>query len=465
MFKAEYEGRFLGYFLSELRAGIAVDALCLKERYQLNHPLASCLDLLDSLVVEIDGDGAVGSLAISPGSINVAGDILNVQPPTFPDKGGEVDGVWEKEKKASREEIEAKQWKEAEKVVRRMKRTDRYEIFGEGCNLRLCLSDIEMALDSPKTSPYSQPKSAALDWTKVLKDVERMCIEAISKLCPEDVMHAKKFLQASSQMIEAARERLRVQLRQCDVEEKLDKLQEQNQEPAVQGRWSTEPFDITPYERIPGYISSRDLPKDEQALVMAKIITTKPSEKAPIGLKLEPAGSRHFESHANVKVDLASTNGDLAHSANGHVKNKKRRMNDGDRKSAAKAGEVTKLNGTGRRKSRNASINGHAAIVLKEKNVWGIDCFTKRNIQLAAGVSDETLASFLRCQLLPALNAQTDEVAHNMIFALEAIAKDKRHEATCAAIMKSIELFGHHNFRVWPKGRAVIAQQHISKDT
>ena len=436
MFKAAYLGKSLGYFVEEERAGVAVDEHIVKHEFRLKHPLNTCVSLLEYVVCEVEREGRGGqgkeneedeAFRVGGKGTRIAAAVLRRQPLTFPNKTGEVDGVWEHEQKSSRQNVLQKQWKEAEKLVKRMVRLDRYALFSENSNLRICLADIELSVSDPQQSPYALPvdddEAAVLDWKRLLKDVEVMCKDAIRKTGEVEGFKVKRWLQSASQMAESAKEKLHMQLRQCEIEEKLDELQEQNQEPAVQGKWIKTPFDITRYERVDGYIANRGLPKNERALVMQKIITQKPSEPKPSGLKLDTGSINHSP-----------------------IKNGNRYVHAGEQ-----------LNGGNRKVHRRAMI--------KEKNVWGIDCFTKRNIQLAVDVSEARLAEFLRCKLLPALNAQADEVSHNMMFALELICKDKEDEDLCAAIVGSIEMFGHHNFRVWPKGRAVIALENIPKDT
>ena len=65
-------------------------------------------------------------------------------------------------------------------------------------------------------------------------------------------------------------------------------------------------------------------------------------------------------------------------------------------------------------------------IDVEEREVWGIDAYTRRNIELALAdaepaslrmVPDEVRA-FLEGELLPALNRQSDAHAHRISFAL-----------------------------------------------
>ena len=64
---------------------------------------------------------------------------------------------------------------------------------------------------------------------------------------------------------------------------------------------------------------------------------------------------------------------------------------------------------------------------IKEVPVWGIDCYTRRMVELS--IEDhgkelfnlKTVHTFIEKRLLPTINAQSSDTAHNMSVALEAI--------------------------------------------
>lgn len=66
---------------------------------------------------------------------------------------------------------------------------------------------------------------------------------------------------------------------------------------------------------------------------------------------------------------------------------------------------------------------------LKEVPVWGIDCYTRRNVEIAiedrcSSATSKTLVNiqrFIEKKLLPAINAQEVDKAHNMTCALNHI--------------------------------------------
>lgn len=114
---------------------------------------------------------------------------------------------------------------------------------------------------------------------------------------------------------------------------------------------------------------------------------------------------------------------------------------------------------------------------LKEALVWGIDCYTRRLIELAL---EDTCAmdfphkplekdnspvliaaqQFIEQTLLPCMNTQTPENAHDMDFALMEIASNSlysmehRKFATIVRLVKNT--LGDDQFRIYPKGTGVI---------
>ena len=104
---------------------------------------------------------------------------------------------------------------------------------------------------------------------------------------------------------------------------------------------------------------------------------------------------------------------------------------------------------------------------LKEEFVWGIDCYTQRMIEIA--VEDnvdpvyfrkEDIASFIEKKLLPAINAQAPQSAHNMTYALKSImssiSSTSLDHVYANAILKSIDKLSIDTFKIHPKGRGII---------
>ncbi len=64
---------------------------------------------------------------------------------------------------------------------------------------------------------------------------------------------------------------------------------------------------------------------------------------------------------------------------------------------------------------------------LKECPVWGIDCYTRRMVELSIidrvgdEATPEALKTFIERRLLPSINRQAPELAHNMNYAINSI--------------------------------------------
>ncbi len=65
---------------------------------------------------------------------------------------------------------------------------------------------------------------------------------------------------------------------------------------------------------------------------------------------------------------------------------------------------------------------------LKECPVWGIDCYTRRMVELSIQdrvdeeeATPEALKTFIERRLLPAINRQAPELAHNMNYAINSL--------------------------------------------
>ena len=135
---------------------------------------------------------------------------------------------------------------------------------------------------------------------------------------------------------------------------------------------------------------------------------------------------------------------------------------------------------------------------LKEVVVWGIDCYTRRMVELV--IDDEytaeedavcktgprvgkkntvrnqgkqdnesyelhparvsSIKTFIERRLLPSINAQPSEKAHNMWYAANSIVEDQASSTSdikmASAIISAIDLCGMEHFKIHPKGTGVI---------
>lgn len=108
---------------------------------------------------------------------------------------------------------------------------------------------------------------------------------------------------------------------------------------------------------------------------------------------------------------------------------------------------------------------------LREALVWGIDCYTHKNIELSILDNAPTkswssvpsnITRFIEKRLLPCINAQSADTAHNMTTALQYIISDVNSTSTdiefAQAVLHKIEEVNGIGelFRIHPKGTGVI---------
>ena len=104
---------------------------------------------------------------------------------------------------------------------------------------------------------------------------------------------------------------------------------------------------------------------------------------------------------------------------------------------------------------------------LKESLVWGIDSYTRRMIELVIEenidrtiieYNEKNIQKFIERRLLPTINAQTPEQAHNITFSLQTIIAEGNivEIAYCNAVLQAINEFSIDLFRIHPKGTGII---------
>lgn len=104
---------------------------------------------------------------------------------------------------------------------------------------------------------------------------------------------------------------------------------------------------------------------------------------------------------------------------------------------------------------------------LKEAPVWGVDCYTRRMIELsiedhlpASSWTTFSVIKFIEKTLLPAINAQPSDKAHNMTESLHYIIQSNTtsnmEKEFSQAVLTAIGEYGLDVFRIHPKGTGVI---------
>lgn len=106
-------------------------------------------------------------------------------------------------------------------------------------------------------------------------------------------------------------------------------------------------------------------------------------------------------------------------------------------------------------------------VEVKEVPVWGIDCYTRKMVELsiedrvpAEKVSSTSIQRFIEKILLPAINRQPPELAHNMSVCLESIKTDPSiseiDKVYSDAVIAAVRECSVDTFRIHPKGTGVI---------
>ena len=104
---------------------------------------------------------------------------------------------------------------------------------------------------------------------------------------------------------------------------------------------------------------------------------------------------------------------------------------------------------------------------VKEVPVWGIDSYTRRNVELCIEdfidkekVSAKQIVYFIEKRLLPKINAQDLDKAHDMNNPLQSILNcDRSSELDkiyAEAVLKGVSMYGIESFKIHPKGTGVI---------
>ena len=266
----------------------------------------------------------------------------------------------------------------------------------------------------------------SVDWKSLREDLALLCNNAMGYNPLEEVpgnvhREAKRLLAFVEETIgyKAAKHSSDIQERL--TQEELDKVQAENREPAVQTEWRKKPYKVRKFKAIDHCIAARCLSEHEQEGVY-KALQTKISGPPP------PGRNEVAETLPDYSLWLDCTE-----------------------------------DGNGNKAYALKNPSGHAidGVDLVKTDVWGIDCYTRKNILLAIGDTlsgDEEKNEFIESVLLPAINAQTSDEAHDMRVALRAIEESKNplHKKVAQKLASAVTRWEDHNFKVHPKGKGVI---------
>lgn len=241
------------------------------------------------------------------------------------------------------------------------------------------------------------------------------------------------------------------------IKDKLKFLQNRNGQPVITGKWRKEPYPKRSYEKVTDYVCASCLSNDEGTELMKQLDTPlngflgqaynyddyQLSEEWMVtfkdGLSAAPSENEIIRNQIESILELLT------------IQVQDKVCNDVGVLAVEPLGLGSKL---------------------EERYVWGMDCYTRRMVDIAIEdnveknkFSIEKSKLFVERKLLPAINAQQPENAHNMKFALKYIVDSHAAGARgytdddvvyANAVLKNIEEIGIEIFRIHPKGTGVI---------
>lgn len=237
--------------------------------------------------------------------------------------------------------------------------------------------------------------------------------------------------------------------------ENIRRLQERNGEPAVKGnKWRKEPYPPRKYEQITNYVTTTTIPLEEGAECERSLET-------PLsGYLGQPY---NYDDHVLSEEWMCAFQSNI--SSEVKVSDKQLIRAQIESHLDAMIGQVQDrvCNETGVLKKNFVELGPD----IKECPVWGIDCYTRKMVELVLEdrvpshmYNSKQVKHFIERFLLPAINAQSEENAHNMQFAASYIMKLPNLSETFVtyanALSDAIQDHGIDTFQIHPKGTGTL---------
>jgi len=222
-------------------------------------------------------------------------------------------------------------------------------------------------------------------------------------------------LKECTNVLSSFQKRVTNTLRQQRQKDRLEMIREKNRQPCVQGKWHKLPYKKREYRMITAYEPSQELSEVEAHRVMRKLRTTMTRDEYVAAVNKE---DQEFQSLCDSGAPAKES---------------------GDSNAAAEAADAAKpskevlaLEQTARDRStvewRRLRLDKGDII---ERDTWGIDCYTRKNIELALGLvpapltmSQSQATYFVENVFLPAVNAvENPDVAHDIQHTLSLLQK------------------------------------------
>jgi hypothetical protein len=235
------------------------------------------------------------------------------------------------------------------------------------------------------------------------------------------------------------------------AKEKLRYLQVRNNQPVVSGRWRKDPYAPREYEFLSNYAVTTTVSEEEGETLKEQLIT-------PLNGFLGQA--YNYDDHGLTEEWMVS------------FKDGSSGASDADiiRTQIESLLEIMMVQVVDRVCTADgvldrAPLQLGVGQQIKESFVWGIDCYTRRMVELAIEdnvvpkelYNETNVTRFIEKQLLPSINAQESNKAHNMYFALQSINQNKSplnvyDVPYSLAVLGALQEHGSDLFKIHPKG-------------
>lgn len=238
--------------------------------------------------------------------------------------------------------------------------------------------------------------------------------------------------------------------------ERLRSVQSRNGQPVVPGRWRKEAYGKRCYNKLTDYAINASVGQDEAAELRLQLQT-------PLNGFLGQA--YNYDDHSLTEEWMMSFR---------DAKIEDVSAEDVRRTQVASLLELMGVQVQDRVCNENGVLQrepvGLDSGMLKEVPVWGIDCYTHRMIEIAIEdrvakelFCQKTVRRFIDRRILPAINAQPPDVAHNMGVVANYIIQCADENPSkvidkiyAAALADAVNFFGIDSFRIHPKGTGVV---------
>jgi hypothetical protein len=241
-------------------------------------------------------------------------------------------------------------------------------------------------------------------WDKLKADL----IEVLSCKDPNFVVPPKVQLEIDSEYELHVEEETKLM-----AKEKLRNLQLRNGLPVIPGKWRKEAYPPRVYHPLDDYMITKAIPESE-AVEQRDLLNT------PLNGFLGQA--YNYDDHGLTEEWMVTFKDEGAEAT----------ADDVIRTQLESLMEIMLVQVQDRVCTQDGVLDKEPLVLgkhIKEAPVWGMDCYTRRMVELTIGdrveqkelVTEKAVQTFIEKKLLPAINAQPADKAHNMKNAVQAI--------------------------------------------